>query len=189
VGIGRSTVDKTYDAFIKLKLMQQSVGPNNMPLSIVAISHIGANGLRWIDPKRKNYFSSRLHFTQQLLIARKMSEEFSAQLSANMVHINLVDSTKYDHDIFSIGLGLRQKISSRVTFNLEYFHTLNNSINPLSTNALSAGFDIETGGHVFQLFFTNASAPFEKGFLSDTRGRWSNGDIRFGFNVTRMFSF
>ncbi|MFY0644175.1 MAG: hypothetical protein JXR19_06890 [Bacteroidia bacterium] len=189
VGIGRSTVEKTYDAFAKIKLLEQSTGAKSKPVSIVGISHMGINTLRWPNPNRENFFSSRLHYTHQLLIARKMSDGFSAQLSANMVHLNLVDSMKFSNDIFSVGLGLRQKLTNRVTLNLEYFHTLTSAINPLSTNALSIGFDVETGGHVFQLFFTNASAPYEKGFLSDTRGQWSNGDVRFGFNVTRMFSF
>ena len=189
VGIGRSTVEKTYDGFVKAKLMQQSTGANAKPLSIVAMSHLGINTLRWRYPNIEHKFNYRLHYTHQLLIARKFTTGFSAQLSANLVHLNLIDSSAFSNDMVSLGIGMRQKLSSRVSLNVEYFHTLTADINPLSTNALSLGCDIETGGHVFQLFFTNASAPYEKGFLADTRGKWTNGDVRFGFNVTRMFTF
>jgi opacity protein-like surface antigen len=189
VGIGRSNVDKTYDGFVKYKFLRQSSGTKNMPISAVAISHMGITTLKWTDPNRKNYPSSRLHYTHQLLLARKFNESFSLQLSPTLVHKNLIDSLQYSNDIFALGFGLRQKLTKRVTLNLEYFYVFENQIPEENTNSLSLGFDIETGGHVFQLFFTNAAAAFEKAFITDTKGDWSNGDVRFGFNIARMFSF
>ena len=189
VGIGRSNVDKTYDGFVKYKFLRQSSGAKNMPISAVAISHMGITTLRWTDPNRTNYASSRLHYTHQLLLARKLNESFSLQLSPTLVHKNLIDSLKYSNDIFAMGIGLRQKLSKRVTLNLEYFYVFENQIPDENTNSLSLGFDVETGGHVFQLFFTNAAAAFEKAFITDTKGDWANGDVRFGFNIARMFSF
>lgn len=189
VGIGRSTVEKTYDGFVKLKLLQQMNDKGFMPVSVVAVSTLGINSLRWTQPNRQNKFRDRLHYTHQLLIARKFNKGFSAQLTPSLVHRNLVDSANIANDVFALGAGVRQKLSSRVTLNLEYFHVLTTAIKEGNTNALSIGFDVETGGHVFQLFFTNASAPYEKGFIADTRGRWQNGDVRFGFNISRMFSF
>jgi hypothetical protein len=53
---------------------------------------------------------------------------------------------------------------------------------------LSLGFDIETGGHVFQLIFTNSLGIIEKDFIGETTGRWSKGDIHFGFNISRVFT-
>lgn len=189
VGIGRSNVAKTYDGYVKYKFLRQSRGKKNMPISLVAISHMGVTTLKWVEPRRKNYFSSRLHYTHQLLIARKFNESFSLQLSPSMVHKNLIDSSQFSNDIFSLGVGLRQKLSRRVTLNAEYFYLFPGQLPDDRTAALSLGFDVETGGHVFQLFFTNAHAAFEKAFITDTRGKWENGDIRFGFNISRMFSF
>ncbi len=189
IGIGRSNRDKTYDGFVKYKFLQQSTGAKNMPVTATAVSTIGVTTLRWPIPDRKNYFTNRLHYTHQLLVARKFSDGFSAQITPTLVHKNLIDSSKFSNDIFAIGAGFRQKLTTRTTVNFEYFYVLPNQISDENTNALSIGFDIETGGHVFQLFFTNAAAPFEKGFITDTKAKWADGDIRFGFNVARVFNF
>ena len=55
-------------------------------------------------------------------------------------------------------------------------------------NSLSVGLDLETGGHVFQLHFTNSTAMIEKGFLTETTGDFFKGDVRFGFNISRVFT-
>jgi hypothetical protein len=189
VGIGRSNTDKTYDGFVKYKFLKQSSGVKNMPVTAVAISHMGISTIKWPQPNRENFLSSRLHYTHQLLIARKFSEGLSMQLSPTLVHKNLVDSSQFTNDILAVGIGVRQRLSGSVTLNGEYFYVLPNQLSATKTNSLSIGFDIETGGHVFQLFFTNAAAPFEKGFITDTRAKWTDGDIRFGFNIARVFSF
>ncbi len=188
VGIGRSNEDKTYDGFVKYKFLRQSTGAKKMPVSAVWISHMGISTVKWTQPDRENLFSSRLHYTHQLLVARKISHGLSIQLSPTLVHKNLVDSVALANDILSLGVGVRQKITNRVSVNAEYFWVLPNQLESDKTNALSLGFDIETGGHVFQLFFTNAAAPFEKGFITDTRAKWLDGDIRFGFNIARVFN-
>jgi hypothetical protein len=189
VGIGRSTVDKTYDGFVKYKFLRQSTGAKTMPITAVWISHMGVTTLKWPQPNRENYVSSRLHYTHQLLIARKFTEGLSVQLSPTLVHKNLVDSTKYKNDILAVGIGVRQKLTTRTTVNAEYFYVLPNQMEDDKTNVLSIGFDIETGGHVFQLFFTNSSGPFEKAFITDTKAKWLDGNIRFGFNIARVFNF
>lgn len=189
IGLGRSTVEKTYDGFIKYKFLKQSKGPKSSPLSGVIMSHMGINTLKWIQPERKNLFSSRLHYTHQLLLARKFSKNFSAQITPTLTHLNIVKNNELPNDVFSIGMGARQKLFTRVSVNLEYYYVFPNQLEVNSSNSLSMGFDIETGGHVFQLFFTNSYAPFEKGFITDTKGKWIDGDIRFGFNIARIFDF
>lgn len=189
IGIGRSNEDKTYDGFIKYKFLQQCSGAKKVPVTAVWISHMGIATQKWAQPQRENIASSRLHYVHQLLIGRKISEGFSLQLSPTLIHKNLVDSVNRPNSIVSIGLGLRQKITNRVTINAEYFYNLPKQLESDKTNALSLGFDIETGGHVFQLFFTNAAAPFEKGFITDTKAKWREGNIRFGFNIARVFNF
>jgi hypothetical protein len=189
IGFGRSNFEKTYDGFVKYKFLKQSSGAKKMPITATWVSTMGINSTRWPFPDRENYFSSRLHYTHQLLLARKFSEGLSVQLTPTVVHLNLVDSARFNNDILSLGLGIRQKLTARTSLNLEYFYVFPGQMEEAKTNALSVGFDIETGGHVFQLFFTNAAAPFEKGFITDTRGDWLNGDVRFGFNVARIFNF
>ena len=189
IGIGRSTEDKTYDGFVKYKFLKQSKGEKSMPITATWISHMGISTTRWTQPERNNKFSHRVHYTHQLLVARKFTDGLSVQLSPTVVHKNLVDSTQYSNDIISLGVGVRQKLTTRTTLNLEYYYVLPDQLEENKTNALSIGFDIETGGHVFQLFFTNSSGPFEKAFITDTRAKWLDGDVRFGFNIARIFNF
>ena len=190
VGIGRSTVEKTYDGFVKYRFLRQQTGPErNVPITATWLSAMGVNTLKFADPNRKNYFTSRLHYTHQLLIARKFSSSLSIQISPGIVHKNLVDSTKHKNDIYFISGGVRQKLTKRTSVNLEYFYVFPNQLPSERFNCLSVGFDIETGGHVFQLFFTNATGPFEKSFITDTNSSWMDGNVRFGFNIARIFNF
>lgn len=189
VGIGRSTEDKTYDGFVKYKFIKQSTGAKKMPVTATWVSHMGITTSKFTQTTRENEFSHRVHYTHQLLVARKFTKGLSVQLSPTLVHKNLVDSTSSSNDILALGIGVRQKLTTRTTLNLEYYYVLPDQLESDKTNALSVGFDIETGGHVFQLFFTNSSGPFEKAFITDTKAKWLDGDVRFGFNIARTFNF
>ena len=103
-------------------------------------------------------------------------------------HRNLVTLASEPNDLIAIGIGGRQKISKRVSFNAEYYYQLPDYKLAGTTNALSVGFDIETGGHVFQLHFTNSQGMSERTFITETRGEWGKGDVYFGFNISRVFN-
>jgi hypothetical protein len=186
VGIGRSSYQKTFDAFFKLKLLRQSTGKINMPVTVSYVPTIALMTLKWDDTSRKNYFSSRLSYTHQLIIARKFSEGLSLQLMPTYVHRNLVTLESDPNDIWAMGIGGRQKISKRTSFDIEYYYQFNKEEG--TTNALSVGFDIETGGHVFQLHITNSTGMTERNFITGTTGKWNKGDLLFGFNISRVFN-
>jgi len=187
IGIGRSSWQKTYDGFAKAKLLRQSTGAKNMPVSVSYVGALALNSLRWQFPERKNYFSSRMSFVNQLLIARKFSSVLTLQLTPTMIHKNLVPTKTDKNTSFALGMGGRVKLSQRVSFNAEYFYYPDDQTSLDRTNALSFGFDIETGGHVFQLHFSNAQAMFERAYITETAGEWGKGDIFFGFNISRTF--
>ena len=190
IGIGRGTFEKTVDGFTKFSLLRQSTGARNMPVSVSFMSGIYVNGLRWSEPERENYFRHRLSFAYQLLIARKFSPGFSLQLTPSYLHRNFVETSQDPNDIFALGAGSRIKLSKRVSINAEYFYLFKPDIETLSTeiyNPLSLGIDIETGGHVFQIILTNSLGMTENAFLGHTTGRWLDGDIHIGFNISRMF--
>jgi hypothetical protein len=189
IGFGRSTYQKQYDLFFKYKILRQSTGKVNMPVSLSFMSTAMIQTIKWPDPNRNNLFSSRLYYAYQLLLARKFSENTSLQFMPSMVHYNLVPKATDPNDIIALGIGGRQKISKRVSINFEYYYQLPGYKFDETTNSLSVGFDIETGGHVFQLHFTNSPGMTERIFISETYGRWDKGDILFGFNVSRVFSF
>ena len=102
------------------------------------------------------------------------------------VHRNLVQDSTQNHDLFSIGMGGRIKLTRRISFNAEYYHQLNKPDG--TSNSLSFGFDIETGGHVFQLTLSNSPAMIERAFIHETTGLWNKGDIVTGFCISRNFT-
>lgn len=187
VGIGRTTLEKTVDGSLKAKLFRQSTGAVNMPVSVSYFGSMALSTLKLADPVRTNYFSSRLSYAHQLLIARKFSPAISIQLSPTFIHRNLVEKNIDDNDVLALGAGGRFKLSNRVSLNLEYYYVLSTQTAKDYDNSLTLGFDIETGGHVFQLFLTNSQGIIEEHFIPRTSGKWLNGDIHFGFNITRTF--
>jgi hypothetical protein len=190
VGAGRGTYEKTFDGFAKFTILRQSSGAKVMPISVSALSSIAINSLKWSDPTRTNYFSSRLSYVGQVFIARKINQTFSVQVTPSYVHRNMVATELDPNDLWALGAGGRMKLSKRISLNAEYYYLTNRKDYFSNTvyDPLSVGIDIETGGHVFQLIFTNSLAMIEKGFIGETTGSWGKGDIHFGFNISRVFT-
>ncbi|MDJ1493575.1 DUF5777 family beta-barrel protein [Cytophagaceae bacterium DM2B3-1] len=187
VGVGRSNTDKTYDLFTKVKLLRQSSGTRNMPFTMTFFVSSAVNTLRYTQEDRS--FVSRFAYTTQLIIARKFSENLSLQLSPTLLHRNRVENIGEKNTVWALGLGGRYKLSKRVSFNADYYYVLPDQLDPQFHNSLALGFDIETGGHVFSVHFTNSLGMIEKQFIGETTGQWGKGDIHYGFNVSRTFSF
>lgn len=187
IGAGRSSFQKTFDGFVKYKFIQQGKGDNKTPISITGLSSMSINGLHFEDQSRKNYFSSRLSYAFQLLLARKFSDSFSWQLMPTLVHHNLVSTAAIKHDVIAIGSATRWQISKMVSIQTEYYFVVPNQIEDSKRNSLSIGVDIETKGHVFQLHVSNSFGMIENYYITETRGQWTKGDIGIGFNITRDF--
>ena len=186
IGIGRSTYQKQFDAFTKYKLLRQST--SGMPVTVSAVGTIMYKSVKFDNPDRDNFLTSRLYYSGQLLIGRKFSENLSLQLMPTMVHYNLVQGATDPNDIFALGVGGRMKLSKRVSVNVEYYYQLDEFKLPGTTNSLSVGFDIETGGHVFQVYCTNSTGMTDRTFISETTGNFFDGDIRLGFTISRVFT-
>lgn len=196
VGVSRSSLQKTYDYLVKYKLVRQSTQKGS-PVSITAIALADAITLE-SSPSFRFYSNiERFSYVGQLLIARKMNENLSLQLSPTLLHRNSVEDLGEANTWAVLGVSGRMKLTKRTSINGEYFYRvpLENGrigiISPTSLyrNSLSIGFDIETGGHVFQLHFTNSVGMVERQFLVQTDGRWLKGDVHYGFNISRTFSF
>lgn len=185
IGIGRSSFQKVFDGYVKYKLLWQQPGEKRMPVSLVWFSSATINTTR--RPEEDININNRMSYTHQLLIGRKFGSDLSLQLTPTVVHRNLVLTTEDENDIFALGFGGRYKITNHVALNVEYFYRFNGNQDANTYNAIAIGFDIETGGHVFQLHFTNAQAMVESGFIPATTGNFFEGDIHFGFNISRVF--
>lgn len=191
VGIGRSSYQKTYDGFYKVKLFRQSSGAKPFPVTISYFSSIHYNSLKWDNPDRKNYLSSRFAFTNQVMVARKFNDRLSLQLAPMVMHRNLVETAVEPNNLWATTVGGRFKLTNRFSLNVEYCYVLRpipQRTDITYTNPLSFGIDIETGGHVFQLFISNSIGNSENHLIGETTGKWSKGDIHFGFNISRVFS-
>lgn len=194
VGIGQSSFQKMYDGFVKYRILRQSKGEINMPVSITGFSSIFYTAERRLATEPLNTVQ-RLSYVNELVIARKFNKNFSAELVPTLVHQNTVDSSSYSNDVFCLGVGARYKITNMHALSLEYVYQLNPTKQIAGNdglrnynNALSVGFDIETGGHVFQLFLTNSNGVSDPLVFTETSGSWLNGDIHFGFNISRVFT-
>ena len=190
IGVGRSEFEKTFDGFAKFSILRQSSGAKDMPVSVSVVTSAALKTLKFPDQTRTNYFTSRLTYVAQILVARRISDGLSVQLTPSYVHRNLVATELDPNDIFALGAGARLKLSKRISLNGEYYYIVNPKtyLSQQIYNPLSIGFDIETGGHVFQLFFTNSLGMTEKQFIGETTGQWKKGDIHFGFNISRVFT-
>lgn len=187
IGMGRSSFEKTYDSFLKYSLFQQKKGEHPFPFAISLFGSVAYKTLRDYPEDDKRTFAESLSYVTQVLIARKESEKFSWQITPTYIHRNTVRIQADPHDIMALGFGTRYKVSNRVSINGEYFHAFNESVSINTRNSLAFGLDIETGGHVFQLIFSNSITMIEKSFIAETTGDFFGGDIHFGFNISRTF--
>ncbi len=179
IGVGRSSLDKTYDGSVKWKLLRQK--QKGMPVSVSLYELITNTTQRYED---KPYLNPRYRTAYQssLLVARKFSSRLSLQFTPSWIHFNLVPTVADNNDVFVFGIGGRMKITKRMSVNAEYNYLPSDQVVSADVhNSLSLGVDIETGGHVFQLIFSNAGGMIGPYYLAKTTGEWSNGDVFFCF--------
>lgn len=199
VGLGRSSVDKTYDFNTKVSILRQSKGKKKMPISMLAFSSVAIKTLKGLFPISEDDMKTayRFAYTGQLIIGSKINDWISVQLSPTLVYRNLV-RTEADNNLMPVlGVGGRVKISKRIAITGEYnmrfgdtdsYEFAGDANFDGYKNSASLGIDIETGGHVFALHFTNSQGMFEQNFLTETIDSWFDGGIHFGFNLTRQFT-
>ncbi len=185
VGVSRSSFRKIYESSLKVRLLREKKG--EFPFTIVSSSNILINTSLDDVILPGLEFKHRVGYTTQLLISKKFNKDFSLQLMPTFFHDNFVDINEQDNSQYVIGFGGRHKLSKRWSINFDYGAHLNRADTSPFKNPLSIGFDLETGGHVFQLHFTNAQPMNTNSFLGQATGDWGKGDIFFGFNLSRVF--
>lgn len=187
VGVGRSSHEKVYDASVKWRLLRQREG--GMPISASLYGLVANTRLKYDN---KPYLNTRFRtmYTTQLLLACKFSRNLSLQLAPAWIHFNLVPTPQDKNGLFTLGLGGRMKLNKRISLNAEYNYLPDGQVVTKRVyNSLSAGLDIETGGHVFQLIFSNSVGMMGPYYLAKTTDNWGDGAVYFGFNITRIFNF
>jgi hypothetical protein len=185
IGIGRCNDQKMVDGFAKYRLLRQTTDNRN-PVSITLFAGAYHTFVRTGDDTYAKTLD-RLSYCDQILIARKFNRRFSFQAGFAYVNFNTVPLKTYKNDSYFATAVTRMKISNRVAITAEYAVSLNKYSNTEYFNSASVGFDIETGGHVFQIAFSNSYGLDEPMFYSRTDKNWNTGMIRLGFNISRVF--
>jgi len=178
----RHTLSKVYEASVKYRLARQS---DAFPFEIVGYNTLDINSQLKKDDYPKIEFSDRLTYVSQLIVSRKLSERLSLELVPSFIHKNLYNPAIENDNQFAMGYGGRMKLTKRLSVNLEYAYNFDKP--SFYNNPLSVGLDVETGGHIFQLLFTNSQSMTESGYLTGAAGDWGKGDFFFGFNLYRVF--
>ena len=184
IGLGRESLRKTYSGSAKMILATQT---ENFPLNLTAYTTINLNSQVGTSALPALVFADRLSYASQVLIARRFSNQLSLQIAPTFIRQNLVFEGSQAHNQTALGLGGRVKVSKRLSLNLDYVYNFDRASNSVFQNPLSIGLDIETGGHVFQLLFSNAQSTNEPSFMSNAEGDWGVGEVYFGFNIVRVF--
>jgi hypothetical protein len=189
-GLGRTSYEKQIDGFLKYRLLRQSKS-GSMPISVTLFSGAYRNGIKGLQIggiDKFKYASDRLSFVQQIIIARKIDDKLSIQITPTMVHYNLVENLSDQNDAYFLGIAGRYKISNRTAITYEYGAKLLNYSESKYYDSMGIGLDIETGGHVFQMFLTNSFGMTENQTFARTNSAWADRGFRLGFNVSRMFT-
>ena len=185
ISASRSSNQKIYEVATKFRLVNQLAG--KIPFTVVGYTSVLANTSLDTDNLPKLEFKHRLSYVAQLLVSRKMNNNLSLILSPTFFHDNYLTDDFQENSQYGIGFGGRYKLGKRWSLNTEYGVHLNRSENSLYKNPFSIGVDLETGGHVFQLLFTNSQSMNTNGVFGTSTGEWGESDVYFGFNLARSF--
>jgi hypothetical protein len=174
-----------YDFSVKYRLMEQV--EDGFPVAIVGFNSLAINNTLKESLYPNMSFQNRLIYVSQILVSRKVSDRLSLELAPTFFHENFVANDLQDNSQYAMGIGGRYKITNRWSVNADYAAHLNRASGSIYKNPLSIGVDLETGGHVFQMHFTSSQGIHEAGYLGQTTGDWTKGNVFFGFNLARVF--
>jgi hypothetical protein len=190
-GLGRTSGKKIADGFLKYRLLKQTTKGGGMPVSVTLFTSVYHTFMQNVIIDGENKYqniSDRLSYCHQIMIGRKFNSRFSLQLTGAMVHINMVDKITDKNDCFIAGVVTRFKFAKRQAITLEYGYRINKYSKDKYYDSFGIGYDLETGGHVFQIHLTNSFGLTEDQYFMYTNTSWDNWGIRLGFNISRVFS-
>ncbi len=187
VGIGRSSLDKVFDGFLRYHLLQQTRS-GSMPISVSLMANAALNTSDYsFLPAPGIESAERWSYVAQLMVARKFGKSFSAQLTPMLAHFNAIQTAfalEGTQDTYvALGVLAKWKFSARSSLTAQWIPNLNSNLR----HNFGIGLDVEAGGHVFQMYFVTSPALTESYLLASDNGRPIE-QFRLGFNVNRIFS-
>lgn len=194
VGVA-ATGNSKFDGWTKFKLVRQQTGKMNIPVTVDLFALSSLDASPYVEGELTG---NRFNYLFQLLIARKFSDQVSLQLVPSVIHFNLVPyGINNSNNVFSMGLAGKYRVSGKSTMTFEYSRQLNMFENLLDKNGniyqytpdlFSLGWEINTGGHQFQLYISNtiASSPIDQ--LARNTSKIGDGKFALGFTINRGFN-
>lgn len=180
-GIGRMTFNNVVDIRTKYNILRQTES-GSMPLDLAVKISTGITTMSGLGLE----FSERLSYFGSLMIARKFNR-LSFQITPMIAHFNNPDEAAGNPDqLTGLGLLTNYEINQRFAISAEYLPVLGER-NTGTSDAMAMALNINTGGHIFQIFFTSSQWHNEQYIMANNRDRFWEGDFRFGFNIHRVF--
>ncbi len=188
VGIGRTSLEDNVDLRFKYTLLRQ-MKSDKIPVEVAVKGDVGITTQEntifedFTFTERMNYFAS-------VMIARQFNEKITLQVAPMISHFNTVvdeGNGLPNHTHFAVGFAGRIKLNVRNSLTFEYLPVLGERTAG-TKNHLALGYEVETGGHVFQMFFMAGRWFTEQHLLARNTDDFFAGDFRLGFNVNRIFS-
>lgn len=202
LGVSRSKgaggLTQLYEGSAKYQVITQTTD-DHIPLTVTLFGNAVGSAVEsstvLANAAHFDKMSDRFSYTGQVIIGRKFSRALSLALLPTLIHRNRVTYMD-ENDVFALGAGGRLKFTNRLALLVEYFYPIRSQetkdyfkANGRELyNPLSVGLEIETGGHVFHVNFTNSTAILENQFIPETTTSWTQGQFRWGFNISRRFS-
>lgn len=179
VGVGRMTFNKVVDIRSKYNVLNQTKS-GSTPVSIALKGSLGITTLSGLEYT----FNDRLSYFGSIMAARKF-QALSIQVSPMITYFNS-PSPGNEQTLAALGLSGSYELNDRYALSAEYLPVISDR-NPGTKDAFAIGLNIDTGGHVFQLFLSSAQWHNEPFIMANNRDSFWDGDFRFGFNIHRIF--
>jgi len=183
VGVGRSTFMKTFDSFLKYRILTQT---NSFPLTVTATVAGSFPSVKDVIPEAYSDFSEKASGNVQLHIAKSW-KTVGFQVTPGYIGTGYIPTENNSYSFFTLGAGGSVKLSKKVSFNVEYLYRFEDEINYV--NPLSVSVDLDTGGHLFQIVVSNAQQMYDQAIITNPTGDWAEGSLYLGFNLVRGFNF
>lgn len=197
LGIGRNKGayqrKQLVDGFAKYRALTQTQD-NRMPVSLAFLLSGNISTMKSSGDSTKvtsfPKFAHRTTYLIQAILARKFHERFSMQLMPTFIHRNFVLAVE-SNDVIALGAALRFRFYKQFALLVDYYYPVTphggGDADSTYYHPLGIGFELETGGHVFTINFTNSKGILEEEFIPQGSSNWLDGQFRFGFTIARKF--
>lgn len=187
VGIGRTSREDNVDLRFKYTVINQ-MRSGRIPVEIALKGDLGISTQK--EPRFDYTFEERLNMFGSVSVARKFNDSFSFMVAPMISHFNTVvietEDQKVEPTHLANGFGGELRINERHSFSFEYYLVFGDRT-PGTVNPAALSWQVDTGGHVFQMFIMSGTWFKEQHLIARTTTDFFAPDFRIGFNVNRVF--